>query len=131
SLNRIYRAQAPLWERDGDKTSFARLGGPDWDPDVLVFERRDAHGGRLVVVSNFSGAPRNGMRMHLPEAGVWREVPNTDALEYGGSGAGNLGIISVEEVDEGQPPTATVSLPALTTLWLRHQHEPRVRTWRA
>src|SRR5690606_12368862 len=102
------------------------------DPDVLVFERRDAHGGRLVVVSNFSGAPRNDMRMHLPEAGVWREVLNTDALEYGGHGAGNLGIVSVEEVDEGQPPMATISLPALTTLWIRHQRETRVpNTWRA
>src|SRR5690606_16046257 len=86
-LNAVYRGQAPLWERDDDSSSFTRLGAPEWDPNIIAFERRDAHGGRLVVVSNFAGSARTGMRLALPLEGVWQEVLNSDAAEFGGHGS--------------------------------------------
>jgi len=127
AMNRAYRAQAPLWARDNDGSSFSRLGAPTWDPTVIAFERRDAHGGRLVVVSNFAGVERSGYRLALPREGVWQEVLNTDAADYGGRGSGNLGMV-VASADDGGSPTASVTLPALSTLWLRHQPEPHVPT---
>ncbi|PRA83342.1 1,4-alpha-glucan branching protein GlgB [Microbacterium sp. MYb66] len=127
AMNRTYRAQAPLWERDNDGSSFTRLGAPSWEPTVIAFERRDAHGGHLVVVSNFAGVERTGHQLALPREGVWQEVLNTDAAEYGGRGSGNLGMVVARET-EGGAPTATVTLPALSTLWLRHQPEPHVPT---
>jgi 1,4-alpha-glucan branching enzyme len=127
ALNRTYRAQAPLWERDNDSSSFTRLGAPSWDPTVIAFERRDAHGGRLVVVSNFAGVEHGGYRLALPREGVWQEILNTDAAEYGGHGSGNLGVVVARE-DEHGTPVASVTLPALSTLWLRHQPEPHVPT---
>ena len=126
-MNRTYRAQAPLWERDNDGSSFSRLGAPSWDPTVIAFERRDAHGGRLVVVSNFAGVERTGYQLALPREGVWQEVLNTDAADYGGRGSGNLGMVIARPV-EGGAPTATITLPALSTLWLRHQTDPHVPT---
>jgi 1,4-alpha-glucan branching enzyme len=127
AMNRAYRAQAPLWARDNDGSSFSRLGAPTWDPTVIAFERRDAHGGRMVVVSNFAGVERSGYRLALPREGVWQEVLNTDAADYGGRGSGNLGMV-VASADDGGSPTASVTLPALSTLWLRHQPEPHVPT---
>ncbi|KQQ69112.1 1,4-alpha-glucan branching protein GlgB [Microbacterium sp. Leaf320] len=126
-LNRTYRAQAPLWERDNDGSSFSRLGAPSWDPNVIAFERRDAHGGRLVVISNFAGVERSGYRLSLPSAGIWQEILNTDAAEYGGRGSGNLGVVVADTADGGTP-TATMTIPALSTIWLRHQSDPHVPT---
>lgn len=126
-LNRTYRAQAPLWERDADGSSFRRLGAPTWDPTVIAFERRDAHGGRVVVISNFAGVERYGHRLALPERGVWEEILNTDAAAFGGRGSGNLGMVIAESSGDGTP-VATLTLPALSTIWLRYQGEPHVPT---
>lgn len=127
AMNAVYRSQAPLWERDNDGSGFTRLGAPSWDPSVIAFERRDAHGGRLVVVSNFAGVERTGYRLGLPREGVWQEILNSDADAYGGRGSGNLGMVIAESADAGAP-TASITLPALSTLWLRHQPEPHVPT---
>jgi len=128
ALNGVYRAQAPLWERDSDASSFTRLGAPHWDPSVIAFERRDAHGGRIVVVSNFAGTTRTTHALTLPLDGVWQEVLNTDAAEYGGHGVGNLGIVVAHRDSDDAPAIATVTLPALSTLWLRHQSDPHLPT---
>ncbi|QXE31348.1 MULTISPECIES: 1,4-alpha-glucan branching protein GlgB [Microbacterium] len=127
AMNGVYRAQAPLWERDSDGSGFTRLGAPSWDPSVIAFERRDAHGGRLVVVSNFAGVERTGYRLGLPRPGVWQEILNSDADVYGGRGSGNLGMV-VAESGDGGTATASITLPALSTLWLRYQPEPHVPT---
>ncbi|GAA5154241.1 1,4-alpha-glucan branching protein GlgB [Microbacterium pseudoresistens] len=127
AMNRVYRGQAPLWERDDDGTSFTRIGAPDWDPNVVAFVRRDAHSGHIAVVSNFSGTTRTGLILDLPRAGAWNEVLNTDAAEFGGHGAGNLGLVYATE-NEGAPPRATLTVPALSTLWLRHARDPHMPT---
>ena len=43
--------------------------------------------------------PHEGYRLGLPSAGEWREVLNTDAEVYGGSGVGNLGGVTATEGD--------------------------------
>ncbi|WP_424935614.1 MULTISPECIES: 1,4-alpha-glucan branching protein GlgB [Bacteria] len=125
AMNRAYRGNAPLWERDDDGSSFTRIGAPVWDPSVVAFVRRDAHGGHLAVISNFAGVTQTGVPLDLPLAGAWNEVLNTDAGEFGGHGAGNLGLVYAADREDGSPQ-ATVTLPALSTLWLRYQRDPRL-----
>ncbi|MFD6699350.1 MULTISPECIES: 1,4-alpha-glucan branching protein GlgB [unclassified Microbacterium] len=125
ALNSTYRQNAPLWERDHDSSSFTRIGAPDWDPNIVAFVRRDAHGGHLAVISNFAGSTRHGVRLDLPLAGGWTEVLNTDAAEFGGHGEGNLGLVYATDVENGSPQ-ATLTIPALSTIWLRHQKDPHV-----
>lgn len=121
ALNRTYRSASPLWERDGDSTCFKRLGAPRWDPNVIAFERRDAHGGRVIVISNFSGAEKTNVDFDLPLVGVWEEILNTDALEFGGSGIGNFGRVAAHAPDARTAPTTKITLPPLATLWLRYR----------
>ena len=125
AMNRAFRGNAPLWERDDDSSSFTRIGAPVWDPSVVAFVRKDAHGGHLAVVSNFAGVARTGVPLDLPLAGAWNEVLNTDASEFGGHGAGNLGLVYAAD-REGASPQAAVTLPALSTLWLRYRRDPRL-----
>ncbi|MGO2518899.1 MAG: 1,4-alpha-glucan branching protein GlgB [Microbacterium sp.] len=128
AMNGVYRETAPLWERDSDSTCFRRLGAPEWDPNVIAFERRDAHGGRVIVISNFAGSERSRLTLDLPVAGVWTEILNTDAVEYGGGGVGNYGRVTAPAVEERvtfaegrDTPQTKITLPALSTIWLRHQ----------
>ena len=114
-LNGVYREHPPLWSRDADGAAFSRLGGPDWNPDTLAFARRDHRGGTVAVICNFSGTPIEGFDLDLPEQGEWREILNTDAEAYGGSGVGNLGAVRT-----GPDTRATMVLPPLGVLWLRH-----------
>ncbi|MEI3866890.1 1,4-alpha-glucan branching protein GlgB [Microbacterium sp. CCNWLW134] len=115
-LNRQYRAHSALWSRDADGSAFHRLGAPSWDPNVIAFSRRDHHGNTVAVIANFSGVPVQPFTLDLPAAGVWEEILNSDAGEYGGSGVGNMGVVHAD--DNGR---ATMVLPPLGVLWLRHR----------
>jgi 1,4-alpha-glucan branching enzyme len=75
--------------------------------------------GMLACIVNFSGQPHLRYQIGLPRAGRWREVINTDAFVYGGSGVGNQGFIeAVPEPSHGQPASAVFALPPLGALWL-------------
>ncbi|MGY1787185.1 1,4-alpha-glucan branching protein GlgB [Geodermatophilus sp. SYSU D00698] len=149
-LNARYRETEALWSLDVDPAGFQWIDANDASGNVITFLRygrpkvadvptpteaaesgTDAAvvegGGQtpgqvLAVVCNFSGAPHHGYRIGLPRGGRWREVLNTDAEGYGGSGVGNYGgVDAVEEPWHGQPFSATVSAPPLGTLWLLHE----------
>ena len=116
ALNRTYRDQSALWSRDSDGAAFSRIGAPSWNPNVVAFVRRDNHGNAVAVLANFSGVPVHGYEVDLPETGVWHEILNSDATDFGGSGVGNRGIVRADE--NGR---ASMVLPPLGVLWLRHQ----------
>lgn len=113
ALNRVYRENPPLWARDSDGSAFRRLGAPTWNPNVIAFARDDNHGNTVVVVCNFSGVPLHDYALDLPAGGAWRELLNSDAQAYGGSGVGNFGTVHAD--DDGR---ATLVLPPLGVLWL-------------
>jgi 1,4-alpha-glucan branching enzyme len=56
----------------------------------------------------------------VPEGGYWRELLNSDALEYGGTGVGNLGgVHAEEETAHGRPHSLKLTLPPLGALFLK------------
>ncbi|WP_153502878.1 1,4-alpha-glucan branching protein GlgB [Cumulibacter manganitolerans] len=119
-LNARYRDLPALWQRDNDPGGFGWIDANDSGNNVLSFLRYDADGDALACVVNFAGHPHHGYRIGLPSPGTWREVLNTDAVEYGGSGLGNLG--SVDASDEpwhGLPASASLSVPPLGAVWFR------------
>ena len=84
--------------------------------------RRAGRGSALACVVNFSGGPHHEYRIGLPRGGHWREVLNTDAEGYGGSGVGNLGgVEAVAEPWHGQPFSATLAAPPLGAVWFVHE----------
>ncbi|HKC61328.1 MAG TPA: 1,4-alpha-glucan branching protein GlgB [Myxococcales bacterium] len=117
-LNRAYRGEPALFELDGDPAGFQWVQVGSADVNVLAFLRRsgDRH---VAAVANLSPVPRYGYRVGLPRAGEYREVLNTDAAEYGGSGLGNHGRVRAEAVPhDGQPASAEMTLPPLGVVWL-------------
>ncbi len=119
-LNRVYREHAALWSRDNDPGGFEWIDAGDAEHNVVSFLRWDDHGHPVAVLTNFSGNPVGPYRIGLPFAGVWDEILNTDAEEYGGSGVGNYGAVTaVDQPWGGRPASAELTLPPLAGLWLK------------
>ncbi|WPF83356.1 1,4-alpha-glucan branching protein GlgB [Sanguibacter sp. 4.1] len=118
-LNTVYRDHPALWALDHDPAGFEWLDASDADHNVLSFLRRDREGNVMAVVINFAGTPHLDYRLPLPSGGTWREVMNTDAQVYGGSGVGNLGAVHSDDVPwTGRPFSALVQVPPLGAVYL-------------
>ncbi|HEY3259737.1 MAG TPA: 1,4-alpha-glucan branching protein GlgB [Pseudonocardiaceae bacterium] len=134
-LNRTYRASPALYSQDSDPAGFQWIDANDAADNVLSFlrfgagigpdDRSDRDGGEgssptvLACIANFAGNPHEEHRVGLPVTGTWREVLNTDAEVYGGSGVGNLGAVVAEARPwHGRPASAAVRLPPSGVLWL-------------
>jgi len=77
------------------------------------------------VVGNFTPVPRDNHLIGVPHAGHWREVLNSDATTYGGSGIGNLGgRHTVPVAVHGHYQALNLRLPPLALLVLQWEGEP-------
>jgi 1,4-alpha-glucan branching enzyme len=120
-LNRAYTSQPSLWREDFSPVGFSWIDANDAAGNVVSFLRFADHDPAVACVANFSGSPHYDYRVGLPVPGRWREVINTDAAAYGGSGVGNLGAVdAVTEPWHGRPASAILTLPPLAVLWLVH-----------
>ncbi|GAB2678133.1 1,4-alpha-glucan branching protein GlgB [Nocardia goodfellowii] len=119
ALNRVYRAHPALWTQDTTPGGYSWIEADDRDRNVFAFLRHGSDGSMVACVYNFSGAEHADYRVGLPSAGEWTEVLNTDAVEYGGSGIGNLGAVQAADIPwHGRPYSATVTLAPNSAVWL-------------
>ena len=112
-LNSIYKSTAALWEKDTNPEGFTWLVGNDSAANVVAFARWDDYASALVSVTNFSPVPHENYQLPFPNAGIWREVLNTDDASFGGSGVSN------EPVIVGASQIASVRIPPLATVWFK------------
>src|SRR5262249_55787521 len=74
----------------------------------------------IAFVCNFTPIPRFGYRLGVPWSGFWEEILNSDATAYGGSGLGNFGGVSAEEIEHhGRPFSLPLTIPPLCCLILK------------
>ena len=109
-LNHLYREKAALHARDCEGEGFEWLVVDDVDNSVFAWVRRAPCERPIAVVSNMTPATRDNYRLPLPQGGVWREILNTDATQYGGSGKGNMGQVIARD------GAAQITLPPLATV---------------
>ncbi|MGH7723463.1 MAG: 1,4-alpha-glucan branching protein GlgB [Candidatus Dormibacteria bacterium] len=109
-----------LWQVDGGSEGFHWIDAGNVDQSVVSFVRRDATGHPgIACIANFSAAVYHGFRVGLPAPGVWSELINTDAADYGGSGQGNLGRVETEPRGwHGFEQSALMTVPPLGVVWL-------------
>ena len=113
-LNRLYRDRPALHARDCEAEGFAWAIADDRANSVFAWVRHAPGVPPIVVITNMTPVTRNGYRVPLPANGTWKEMVNSDALHYGGSGVGNLGAVSCSG------GSATLTLPPLATIMLEH-----------
>lgn len=121
-LNEVYKREAPLHELDFSFEGFEWCDLSDWEKSVISFVRRDSRGGTVLAVLNFTPVPRTGYRIPVPRAGYWKEIGNSDALEFGGGGFGNFGGLSSQPVRCRQHEhSLSVTLPPLGLVLFRYE----------
>jgi len=119
-LNRLVREEPALHELDSDPAGMEWIDANDSDNSVLTYLRKSAGGDVILVACNFTPVPRLDYRVGVPRAGWWREVLNTDAGSYGGSGQGNLGGRDTSPVPfHGRPQSLSLVLPPLGVVMLK------------
>ena len=122
-LNRCYRSEPALHELDCRPEGFEWIDCSDAAASVLSFIRRaETSEGDVLVVCNFTPVARPHYRVGAPRGGLWREILNSDAAEYGGGGVGNLGGVEAGALPlHGQPYSLDLALPPLAILFFKHE----------
>ncbi len=119
-LNRLYRELPALHAGDATENGFQWIDGSNAGMSVITFLRRGRGDEDIVVVAcNFTPIPRHQYRIGVPRGGPWREIFNSDAVIYGGSGHGNLGgVEGVPYPWNGRASSVVVTLPPLAAIIL-------------
>jgi 1,4-alpha-glucan branching enzyme len=122
-LNRLYQREPALHEIDFEPNGFEWVDFHDWSNSVMSFIRRGRTSKDLIlVVCNFTPVPRCDYRIGVPVDGLWREVLNSDAVEYCGGGIGNFGGAVADPIPmHGRPHSISLNLPPLGVLFLKKE----------
>ena len=88
-LNKFYTDNPPFYEMDTIWKGFDWIHHDDFTNSVIAFKRTDTHGNEIIAVCNFQPTRHDGYFIGVPNAGVYKEVFNSDEERYGGSGVVN------------------------------------------
>jgi 1,4-alpha-glucan branching enzyme len=124
-VNRVYREEPALFEIDFDRTGFEWIDCDDSQNSVVCLLRKGRLAEELVIVAcNFTPVLRHNYRVGVPKEGLWREILNSDAEIYGGSGQGNQGMaVSCTVPAHGRPFSISLTLPPLAALFFKWEDE--------
>ncbi len=120
-LNRTYRDTPALHELDTSPEGFDWIDCCDTENSVVSLLRRGKSRPEeeVVVVLNFTPVPRHNYMIGVPRGGHWREILNSDAPLYGGSGQGNLGGVDAAPIPlHGRRWSVNLTLPPLGAVFL-------------
>jgi 1,4-alpha-glucan branching enzyme len=122
-LNILYRRERALHELDFDPAGFEWMDFADYESSIISFLRKGrSTGDAVLVICNFTPVLRYNYRVGVPAGGFWRELLNSDATEYGGSGQGNLGGAEAAPVpSHGRDYSLSVTLPPLGMVVFKRQ----------
>jgi len=120
-LNRVYRSEPALHTLDSTVDGFEWVDCNDNATSTISLLRKsESPRDTVLVVCNYTPVPRLGYRVGVPHGGYWRELLNSDAREYAGSGMGNMGGVQAEEIPtHGRPFSLNLTLPPLAALFLK------------
>ena len=90
ALHAFYKANPALYQLDEKPEGFEWINGMEWEKNLLIFLRRTRKKeDTLLVVCNFSNVEYDDFRIGVPYPGKYKEMFNSDAESYGGTGVGN------------------------------------------
>lgn len=124
-LNHLYKNDPAVHARDCEPSGFEWIDCQDSDQSILSYMRKGAKPEDVIVIAaNFTPVPRGGYRIGLPERGYWKEILNSDAYEYGGSGSGNYGgVWSDDHEHHARPYSAAITIPPLGIVMFKLERE--------
>ncbi|MGY6213697.1 1,4-alpha-glucan branching protein GlgB [Methylolobus aquaticus] len=117
-LNALYREDSALHYHDFEGQGFEWIDCHDATQSVLSYLRRNGEE-FTVTVLNLTPVPRYDYRIGVPLDGHYREVLNSDATVYGGSGTANGELEAETREWMGRPYSIRLTLPPLAGIVIR------------
>jgi 1,4-alpha-glucan branching enzyme len=114
-LNTLYRGHPLLHELDSNRAGFEWVDCKDSQRSIISFLRHGRNpNDQLLFVCNFTPVVRENYRVGVPLDCYWKEILNSDAALYGGSGQGNFGGLPAAPLPiHGRPFSLNMTLPPL------------------
>lgn len=90
ALNHFYRMHPALFKLDHSMEGFEWINNISANENIIVFLRKSrTEDETLLIVCNFGGNRQDQYKIGVPGPGKYKEVFNTDAVLFGGSGMVN------------------------------------------
>ena len=118
TLNQFYKDHPAFWQVDYSWEGFQWIVPDDFQQSVVAFLRKDAAGKQILVVCNFNPVLREKYTMGAPVSGTYKEILNSDDVEFGGAGTvHNKSVRSKKKPMHGFDQSITLALPPMSTLY--------------
>ena len=114
-LNHLYRSYPALYKKDYQPDGFEWVNCMDSANNIVSFIRKtDKKEETLLFICNFAPVLHEDI-MGVPFEGKYKEIFNSDAVKFGGSGKGNPRMkTSREEDSDGRKHAITVQVPPMS-----------------
>lgn len=123
-LNRVYKAQPALYERQFEPSGFRWIDYSDSVNSIIAFARMgNAEDEIVLVVCNFTPIPHYNYRVGVPAGGDYKEILNTDDKKYSGTGLMNGTLSSSATKYHGLDHSVVLKLPPLGVTMLKYVPE--------
>ena len=121
-LNRMYKDNPAFFENDYSWEVFQWIDANDSDNSIISFVRKAPKSKETVLcIFNFTPVPRQNYKVGVDYKGRWTEILNSDAKDYFGSGAGNLGFKDAKDYgSHGRRYSLEVFLPPLAAVFFKY-----------
>ncbi len=117
-LGQLYTSETALHQFDFSEEGFRWIDCHDSSQSVICFSRHSSTD-FVVVILNFTPVTRYNYRVGVPQAGVYKEILNSDSEYYGGSNVSNgVDITTEPRATMGHEQSIVLTLPPLGGLYL-------------
>jgi 1,4-alpha-glucan branching enzyme len=117
-LNKLYKIEPALHQKQFSHEGFEWIDHGDHENSVLSYIRKgNDEKENVIVILNLTPVPRENYRVGLPKAGTLKEIFNSDAAKYNGTGGfNNKNLNSDEKEWNNRKNSIELDLPPLGML---------------
>lgn len=114
-LNALYAQEPGCWQLGYEPEGFEWIDADNAKQSIVSFVRKGTRKkDELVVLINFDVHAHENFRLGVTRSGIWEELFNSDASEFGGSGVINTApLISEREPWNGRNHSLILRVPPL------------------
>lgn len=113
-LNYLYKKYPALYELDFHRAGFEWISALDADHSIIAFVRQSKREEALLVVCNFTPVTYDSYRIGVPFHGKYKEILNSDHINYGGSDRRNKRVKLSKNIPwDGRDHSLVVVIPPL------------------
>jgi 1,4-alpha-glucan branching enzyme len=120
-LNKLYRKESALFEKQFEPLGFEWLDANDWERSILTYLRKgNEETSPILVILNMTPVSREEYKIGVPNEGTWNVIFNSDEEKYGGSNFQiSKSYSSIASESHGREHSLTLNLPPLGALALK------------